>query len=189
MKVTLASRSASLSRDSATLARSRLHSSLACIDSMFWRVAPVRNSWIYTTNSSNWTTDGRRIRQRRWWIEAVIAVSFEDCQWYRPKTKAKKTTSTATKLIAHKIHFRVHHSVSPDSGLLLHTEWHTWSVGLCVCLSVCMTVGHVGDPVRTAKSMPLAADSGGSKEPCIRSGTRSPRRRGNVWGRRSGGPL
>jgi len=48
MKVTLASRSASLSRDSATFERSRLHSSLACMDSMFWRVAPVRNSWIYT---------------------------------------------------------------------------------------------------------------------------------------------
>ena len=44
--LTLESRSFSLSRTSVSCVRRRLLSSFACTDSIFCRVAPVRNSWI-----------------------------------------------------------------------------------------------------------------------------------------------
>ena len=56
-------------------------------------------------------------------------------------------------------------------------------VSLCVSLSVCLLVTFVG-PAKTAEpiTMSLETDSDGPKEPCIRRGSRAPRRRGNSWG-------
>ena len=57
-------------------------------------------------------------------------------------------------------------------------------VCLHVCVCVCLSVGHVREPAKTAEpiDMPFRADSGGPKEPCIRYGFRSPRGRSNFWG-------
>ena len=56
MRLTLASRSPSLARRSVSCWRRRLLSSLAWTVSIFWRVAPVRNSWIWSTVTDKWCT-------------------------------------------------------------------------------------------------------------------------------------
>ena len=59
------------------------------------------------------------------------------------------------------------------------------SVVLCVCLSVCLCLGHISELCKngwTDRDAIWAADSCWFKEPCIRWGSRSAHATGHCWG-------